>query len=233
MAQQPIVEGQTAKNPTTGERIVYRGGKWYPVDKDPGGTAPAQATYAPLTPGAESRTRLGLGLGPAIEAQKQFYESEGWDSGKTVNTYSRDWGARALEAIPFDGGFAARVAGGQDYQDYEQAAKSFESAFLPILSGAAVTPSEAKRMIRANEPQIGDTPATLATKAKARAMMINGAADLMGKPRPFPKMGIMDLTGGSAATAPATPSNPREAAAATLRAKSKPITVDIYGRPVN
>lgn len=31
MPVQKIVEGQTATNPSTGEKIVYRGGKWFPV----------------------------------------------------------------------------------------------------------------------------------------------------------------------------------------------------------
>lgn len=41
MAKQIIVEGQTATNPATGERIVYRAGKWYPLGKDGAQTAPA------------------------------------------------------------------------------------------------------------------------------------------------------------------------------------------------
>lgn len=205
MATQIIVEGQTATNHDTGKKIVYRKGKWYPVDQDPGGTKPADGALEPLTPGAESRTRLGLGLGPAVEAQKQFYASEGWKPGTAnpagVNPFTKDWGARLAEGIPWDNGVAARIIGGQDYQDYEQASKTFESAFLPILSGAAVTPTEAQRMIRANLPQMGDTPQTLAKKARNRAMMINAAADLMGKPRPFPRVGIIDLTGGQPAPA--------------------------------
>ena len=226
MAKQPIIEGQTATNPQTGQRIINRAGKWYPLDRDPGGVgmvSSSDAPIAPLTPGSESRTRLALGLGPAIEAQKQFYRSEGWkppvpgkpgSSSAGHNPFNTDWGARMLESIPFDNGAVARAAGGQDYQDYEQASKSFESAFLPILSGAAVTPSEAQRMIRANLPQINDTPETLAKKARMRAMMINAAADLAGKPRPFPKVGIMDLGGGStssvsAPTSAAVPNPPR------------------------
>jgi len=213
MAAQTIVEGQTATNPATKKRIVYRKGKWYPVDQDPAGGQPAQGTLEPLTPGAESRTRLGLGLGPAVEAQKQFYRSEEWKPGTAnpqgINPFTRDWGARMAEAIPFDNGVAARVIGGQDYQDYEQASKTFESAFLPILSGAAVTPTEAQRMIRANLPQMGDTPQTLAKKARNRAMMINAAADLLGKPRPFPRVGIMNLGGApEAGSAPDTPNKP-------------------------
>lgn len=199
MPKPVIIEGATATNPQTGQRIVYRGGSWTPYRGE--GPQSGDTPMAPLTPGSESRTRLALGLGPAIDAQKQMYRSEQWntkaDDPRGVNPFSQHPIARALEAVPFDGGAAARIAGGQEYQDYEQAGKTFESAFLPILSGAAVTPSEAQRMIRANLPQIGDTPGTLAKKANNRAMMINAAADLGGRPRPFPKVGTYDLRGGS------------------------------------
>lgn len=41
MAKQIIVEGQTATNPATGQKIVYRGGKWFPLNADgSGGPAP-------------------------------------------------------------------------------------------------------------------------------------------------------------------------------------------------
>lgn len=167
----------------------------------PAGAAPQDRPLDPLTPGSENRTRMALGFGPVIEAQKQMYLSEGWKPGtanpRGQNPYNRDWGARMLEALPFDNGVAARMLGGQDYQDYEGSARTFESAFLPILSGAAVTPSEAQRMIRANLPQMGDTPGRLATKAKNRAMMINATADLLGRPRPFPKVGTWNFGGKS------------------------------------
>jgi len=102
-------------------------------------------------------------------------------------------GGQSAKFSPFDA--LAKTVGGQDYQDYEQAAKTFEAAMLPIISGAAVTESEARRQIRANLPEFGDTPQTLSRKATNRAMMLNAAADLLGVPRPFPKVGTMDLPG--------------------------------------
>jgi hypothetical protein len=105
-------------------------------------------------------------------------------------------------------------------QDYEQASKSFESAFLPILSGAAVTPTEASRMIKAALPELGDTPATLARKATNRAMMINGAADLRGAPRPFPKVGTLDLSGSQPG------SQPRAGQVAPGRVATQPTTFE-------
>ena len=45
MAKQTIVEGQTATNRATGEKIVYRAGKWYPL-----GTGQAAAPPPKLSP---------------------------------------------------------------------------------------------------------------------------------------------------------------------------------------
>lgn len=184
--------------------------------------APGDEPGAPLTPGSDNRARVALGLGPSVNAQRNLYAAEGWGEAprgaKARNPFNKEWGAKMLDSvdipIPFTSGSGgqsatfspfdtlARAWGGQDYQDYDQAGKSFESAFLPILSGAAVTPSEAQRMIRASLPQMGDTPATLARKATNRAMMINAAADLQGKPRPFPKVGTMDLRGSQPGSQP-------------------------------
>lgn len=206
-----------AVNPATGKRIRWNGGGRTPppgakARPDYGGGAyEAQdgTILAPTRMGSvqvlrgpratappELRARLGLALGPAIDAQKQMYASEGWNrpgaTGKDRmgrNPFNVDWGARLLEAVPFDGGAAARAVGGDDYQRYEQAVRSFESSLLPIFSGAAVTDSEAKRFIRANLPQFNDTPDILAKKATNRAMMLNSAAEMMGEDPPFPRVG--------------------------------------------
>lgn len=185
--------------------LVYRGGKFYPKTDEPGGMqAGADEPFAPLTPGSESRARITLGLGPSTNAQRNIYAAEGWGNGNGQNPYNKHPIATVLgnldnsKAADFLGLSADPVAkwiGKQEYQDYEQANKSFESAFLPVLSGAAVTPTEAQRMIRANLPELGDSPPTLARKATNRAMMINGAADLAGRPRPFPKVGTWDFKG--------------------------------------
>lgn len=39
MAKQTFYEGQTASNPSTGERLVYRGGKWFPMGAASSGAA--------------------------------------------------------------------------------------------------------------------------------------------------------------------------------------------------
>lgn len=192
--------------------LVYRAGKFYPKSDEPGGDqSGADAPFSPLTPGSDSRARITLGLGPSTNAQRNIYAAEGWGKGKGRNPYNEHPIATTLgnldnsKAADFLGVSAdpiAKAIGGQDYQDYEQANKSFESAFLPVLSGAAVTPTEAQRMIRANLPELGDSPATLSRKATNRAMMINGAADLAGRPRPFPKVGTWDFKGTQSGSQP-------------------------------
>ena len=185
-------EGQTATH-KDGRKIVYRDGDWHVMQPDPSakaGPGPGQQK----APSAETRTRLALGLGPAVEAQKNMYEAEQWNQPGAESPRGNNplGGFRGAVADMLDGdnnnaGWLAKTVGGQRYQDYNQAAKSFESAFLPILSGAAVTEPEAQRLIRASLPQRGDSPATLAKKAKNRAMMINGAAGQVGMPPIFPR----------------------------------------------
>lgn len=190
---------------------VKRNGSW--VASNESGAPNTDTALAEMTPGAESRVRLGLGFGPAVTAQRGMETAEaGGPNGTRTNPLNRDWGAATLDAIP-DWGLlspAARTWGGDDYQQYTQAAKSFEAAVLPVLSGAAVTESEASRQIRANLPELGDTPQTLERKARNRSMMLNAAADLLGRPRPFPAIGTWD-GGALDAQAPA-PTAPPSAA---------------------
>lgn len=174
------------------------------------------------TAGAEARTRLVLGFAPTIEAQKNLFEAEEWKTRDQAagtdrlgsNPLDTMRGALAEELRPADGARApmqtriSRRVGGQRYQNYNQAAKSFEASFMPILSGAAVTESEAQRLISSALPVPGDTPETLARKAKQRAMMINGAAELLGEPVPFPRVPSMRFkssspTGAQGTQAPA------------------------------
>lgn len=180
----------------------------------PGKKGGVQIMRGAQTAGAEARTRLELGLGPTIEAQKNLFAEERWNQspdrpeGSNPNDTLRGTVANVLADMG-DGSIMTRASkkvGGDRYQRYMQAGASFESAFMPILSGAAVSPSEAARLIKASLPAPGDSPEILARKAKNRAMMINGAAKLLGQPMPFPKVGAMSFggkpSGGSAAPAP-------------------------------
>lgn len=169
-----------------GERGWWDGKKVTLLDKS---GLPAPASKSTLA-GAESRTRLALGLDPSIRAQQNLYKEEGWTGDKPANPLNSLRGAVAdfIDGDDNNASALSKFVGGQKYQNYNQAAKTFESAFLPILSGAAVSPSEAQRMIRASLPQRGDSPETLARKAQNRAEMINGAAELSGRPVPFGRM---------------------------------------------
>jgi hypothetical protein len=170
-------EGQTASN-AKGDKVVWKEGAWHSLSR---AAAPAGAGGQTGTrPGADMRGRLALSLEPMIEAQKHMVERE-----KRGNPFNQHPIARALEAVPFDGGAAARIAGGDDYQSYEQAARTYEASIMPLFSGAAVSPSEAQRMIRADLPQMGDTTENLARKAKNREMRIRAAAKMMGESDPF------------------------------------------------
>ena len=155
------------------ERVGPRGGVTR-IEAGGGGTE-----AAPMV-GADARARFMINLGPLQSAQANMERMDG--AGYNLN---QDWGAAALEAIPFDGGFAARVAGGEDYNAYTQAAKTFEAAIMPIMSGAAVTPSEAQRLIRAALPQPGDSPEVLAQKSAQRRQMINAVAQGIGQDAPY------------------------------------------------
>lgn len=218
MARPIIVEGQTATNPTTGSQVVYAKGRWYPV---PAAGAPGAAPGAPGMPGgaqtgdAQLRGRLALGLSTSVDAQKrmQHWEDIGnLDRTGPGNPLGSDWGATALESMsgaPVIGGAAhgaAQIVGGDDYQSYTQAAKTFESSLLPVFSGSAVTPSEAARFIAANLPQASDNVATLKEKARNRAMILNGAAKIAGTPIPFPDIPTWGVNAGGQA-APAAAGN--------------------------
>jgi hypothetical protein len=137
--------------------------------------------------GADSRARFMTGLGPLRDAQNNFAALE-----RGGNPLDRDWGAAIVDeytnipGLRNIGDAVARRLGGEDYQQYTQARSTYESSLLPILSGAAVTPSEAERLIRADLPQIGDTPEVLARKARNRSQRINAVAEGIGQPAPFP-----------------------------------------------
>jgi hypothetical protein len=86
----------------------------------------------------------------------------------------QDWGALVLDNIPFTGDVIARVAGGEDYQKFDNAYSTFEAAALPIMSGAAVTDSEAKRALKALRVRIGDTDQAVARKMANMDRMVSG-----------------------------------------------------------
>lgn len=183
MAADPL-EGKTGTDKKTGQRVIRKGGQWVPLQA--GGKPPVQE--------ASMRSRMDLGLGPMIAGQESMARVE-----KRGNPFALDQNpdnalAKGLDSFgmkvgqndirPFRG--LAKSIGGDDFQEYEQAAASFEAQLMPIMSGAAVSPSEAERQIKASLPELGDSPAQLARKAQSRKMMLNGAAKARGMPLPYP-----------------------------------------------
>lgn len=137
---------------------------------------------------SEQRARVAVTYNSALEASNLLQSME--NDGYRIN---QDWGATATDALDMGTGVAdswARAAGGEDYNQYESARRSFEAAVLPILSGAAVTPTESRRLIRSVIPSAGDTDAVLADKARRRRQMLNGAATIGGITPPFPNDGV-------------------------------------------
>lgn len=138
----------------------------------------------------DQRARVEIGLDPAMEAVQTLDQLETGGNPRASRTSPRNqqWGASVIDMIDGEGtSAAARNWGGQEFQRYTSAGSAFESGLLPILSGAAVTDSEARRMIRAALPQLGDGPEVLAEKARRRRQMINGAAIIGGREPPYPQ----------------------------------------------
>lgn len=147
--------------------------------------------------GPDQRARVAITLDPALEAaqtlERMDAEAVQRQGSHGSNTpLGQDWGARMAEAIPWDGGTVARVVGGEDYNAYTSASSAFEAAMLPILSGAAVTESEAQRVVRAVLPRQGDTREVLQQKARRRRQMLNGAALIGGRELPYPDEQVAD-----------------------------------------
>jgi len=197
MAADPL-EGKTGFQKSTGQRVVRRNGQWVPVEGKP----PVQE--------AGTRARMDIGLAPMIAGQEGMSKIERrgnpFGEGNRDNLFARvlsdagvdipSWG---IQFHPLEG--VAKKIGGQDFQDYQQAAKAFESQLMPIMSGAAVSPSEAERQIKAALPEPGDSPETLQAKSRTRKMMLNGAAKARNMPLPYPDVptwGVNTLnTGGN------------------------------------
>ncbi len=173
-----------------------------------GGNPNQQASWSKADDlaGAESRSRLSMGLAQAIEAHKAMSAQE-----RDHNPLQRDWGAALLRGLPMGlGTDAAKVVGGQDYQSYDNAMRSYEAAILPILSGANITPTEAPRQQGALSPQLGDSVQSLHEKERNRAMQLNGAARSMGQPPPFPEVETFGVTNGQGMAAPQPQAHPQQ-----------------------
>lgn len=161
-----------------------------------GQVTPVGGTLGGVFP-ADQRARVAIMYEPALEAARTLDQADA-DAVRRQGTHGsntplgQDWLARAADGIPVFGDALASNLGGDDYQRYVSASSTFESSMLPILSGAAVTPSEATRIIRAALPRIGDSQAVLQDKARRRRQMLNGAALIGGRQPPHPQDGVPD-----------------------------------------
>lgn len=169
----------------TGRPVVRQGGQW--VYADPGKQQPMEAS---------TRTRLELGAPAMVAGQEAMARVEKRGNPFALDRNLDNAAAKAIDSIgvkigqndirPFRG--VAKWLGGDDYQEYEQGAAAFESEAMPIKSGAAVSPSEAERLIKAALPELGDSEENLRRKAYTRSTMLNAVAKQKGLPLPYPNV---------------------------------------------
>jgi hypothetical protein len=158
--------------------------------------------------GAESMARVAAGLPNAKKAvaglrslvfnsKGTTFSQEGYDPGS-------DWGAGLIQDLghfPLAGGAVrgltdplSRIVGGADYQKFEDNYGTYEAALLPIMSGAAVTDTEALRQMRAVRIKSGDDDATKERKIAAMELQLTGLEmAVRGDIEGF--LGLMDQAG--------------------------------------
>jgi len=178
------LEGKTGIQKSTGQRVIRQNGQWVPVQQ--GGKPQVQE--------AGMRSRMDLGLAPMVSSHQKMLDVERAGNPFALDTNADNAAAKFVGDIGFSVGQnefyplkgVAKAVGGQDFQNYDQAASGFESQLMPIMSGAAVSPTEARRQIRAALPELGDSEQTLRNKAAIREQMLNGAAYARKLPLPYP-----------------------------------------------
>ncbi len=170
------------------EKVTDKDGKvWWTVPGtnikvDSGIEAPGAQSRSLL--GAEAAARAYAGIPGAMEAinRMEVMEKGGKDAeGKDVAPYDpqADWGARAVQGafswIPGSKELGDFI-GGDDFQAYTQGFSQFKAAMMPIMSGAAISPSEAEMQMSAVEPRMGDNRNTLTFKSSQRRRMVEALA---------------------------------------------------------
>lgn len=136
----PIFVGIDPKNPNAGFQKIE-------------GANPASTLM-----GAETRGKF-LSMAPnaykSIDTLRGLFQKGGDDPLSGVD----DVVAQVFSGVPLVGEPAARGIGGQNWQDFDQAWNTIELG-VHIPSGAAVTPSEAQRFLRANKPALNESTET-------------------------------------------------------------------------
>lgn len=210
MPEQTYHEGQRFMN-DAGEQLVYRNGQFIPV---PNPRAPPSAEpdapVAPLGGGSQTGAIGQINMGAAVRGQRGMLESEAISRQSQYsplgpisqpqpgsgNPAQDSWASELMGGIPVVGDLASGVfdrrAGNNNHMRYTTARDQFLGAFAPIMAGQSQTAGEIRRQIRQYLPSMTDTPEMLQNKAEVRAMMLNGVADLTGRPRPYPDIGTID-----------------------------------------
>lgn len=196
--------GDRMVNKRTGAIATFDGRNWI-----------ADSTKQPAME-ASMRSRMDIGMAPMVQAQQTMADMEGKGNPFSLSQNPGNALAEVMTNIGIDAGpihmhplsGLAKKVGGDDYQAYDQARKSFEAQLMPLMSGAAVSPSEAQRQIRASLPELGDSPTNLTAKDRSRQMMLNGAAKAKNLPLPYPDVptyGVNTMTVPKAAAPAAGP----------------------------
>lgn len=151
-------------NPVTGEQIGD-----FRTDEQRGRNGSGEdGTIIRLS--AEQMSRIAPNVAGLRTAQRQLAELEA--QGVTFTSGGpRNMAATAIGGLPGLGG-AERVLGTDERDSLQRAVSQYEAAVLPILSGAAVTDSEAQRYIRSALPQPGDSARVRTLKAIAREQQL-------------------------------------------------------------
>ena len=175
-------------------------------------TAPKAAK--PLI-GAESMARVAAGLPTAKQAvagiRSLVFDSKGtWNSAPGYDP-GNDFGAGFIQDLgyfPVVGGAIrgateplSRIVGGADYQKFEDSYSAYEAAILPIMSGAAVTDTEALRQLRAVRIKSGDNKETKERKVKAMELQVQGL-EMAARGDVDGFLGLLDQAGEIAGTGP-------------------------------
>lgn len=137
----PVFVGIDPKNPEGGFQTI------------PGATPPSnmmsaetRSKFAALAPGA---------FAGIAKLKEMFGANQKEDPLEGVGGTA----AAVASNVPFVGDAASRVIGGQKWQDFQQAWSAIELG-VHIPAGAAVSPSEAMRFLRANQPGLYESRET-------------------------------------------------------------------------
>ena len=173
MPKLTIVEGQTARNPQTGQRIVYQGGKWYPYNEATG-TADIPGGGAVKLTEDQGKAQTYARLMDEAERQYGAAEAEGFDYGNPVNAI-----ADALESpLPLVGAPLGRLAPviRSDQADKAVAARrAWLDAQLKAMTGAGQSSSEMTENPKTYFPQFGEGRGAAGNKRQMRATAYDAA----------------------------------------------------------